>query len=375
MERKIRVHTTVDEGVHAHTHPLELPDGAVAPGTYQTGEADGHSHSVVLEEPLDDGATVRLMTSKDGEVPHSHEVWVEAFEPVETRARELARRETKRLGGHLVETKETERNGVRVGEVRGYIATWKPDTGGIFGVPDQFVRGAFRDSIAEHRARGDRPVRLKDLHGRTIGGFPIDRIREDDVGLYGEGEINLEVQQGREAFSLVRQGVLTDFSVGFTAIDDSIVDGIRIIRKAHLWEGSIVDEPANQAARILEVKSYREPGAALRAAEELKQSRGDLDPEEFKSTVLHLERQLAAFGADSPFDEEDRQFLTAARVEELSRRDLEAVLTATGRFSVKASKIVASRYELPPSEDTGYDGSRILDILRETKRDLGRSRE
>jgi HK97 family phage prohead protease len=144
-------------------------------------------------------------------------------------------------------------NGVPVGVVAGYLSTWQPDSGGKFGVPDQFMPGAWRRSLAEHRARGMRQVRLKDHHGRTIGGFPVETVREDDRGLFAVGHINLDTELGREVYSLVRQGVLVDFSVGYTAVRDEIKGGVRLIYEAQLWETSIVDEPANPGARILAV--------------------------------------------------------------------------------------------------------------------------
>jgi hypothetical protein len=53
----------------------------------------------------------------------------------------------------------------------------------------------------------------------------------------------------------MKQGVLSDLSIGFTSLEDSFENGIRVIRKAIIWEGSIVDEPMNPAARITEVKA------------------------------------------------------------------------------------------------------------------------
>lgn len=167
---------------------------------------------------------------------------------IETKGAARAR-ELKRFGGELVEAKQVDRNGVAVGVVKGYIATWDIDRG-----DDRFVKGAFAESLAEHRAK-NRPLRFKDHHGRTVGGWPIDSVREDERGLYGEAEINLEVQQGREAFSLIKQGVLSDFSIGFSCVDWGIVDGVRVINKAIVWEGSIVDEPMNPKANVTEVKS------------------------------------------------------------------------------------------------------------------------
>lgn len=157
------------------------------------------------------------------------------------------------IGGHVLEVKQVERNGIPVGIVKGYIATWDVDRG-AFGIKDKFIKGAFAKSIKEHKKEG-RQIRLKDHHGRTIGGFPIDTVKEDDIGLYGEGEINLEVQQGKEAHSLALQGVLTDFSVGWSPVQSEMKGNIREITEAIVWEGSIVDEPMNPKARIVEVKS------------------------------------------------------------------------------------------------------------------------
>ncbi len=160
------------------------------------------------------------------------------------------------MGGSIVEVKEATRmsNGEEVGIIEGYIAAFTPDRGGRFGVPDVFHKGAFLESLAEHKHRDNRPIRLKDNHGRLIGGFPIDTVHEDDIGLFGIAEVNLTSRQGREAFSLARQDVLRDFSIGFSSTDDKLGPNRRDIFKATVWEGSLVDEPLNVDAQITEVK-------------------------------------------------------------------------------------------------------------------------
>lgn len=162
--------------------------------------------------------------------------------------------ETKYLGGRVLEVKEESRNGEPVGIVEGYIATWDIDRGG-YSFRDQFVKGCFAESIREYR-RDKRQIRFKDHHGRTIGGFPIDSVKEDSRGLFGRGEINLNVQQGREAYALAKQGVLVDFSIGFQVDEGgaSTGNGLRKITKAIIWEGSIVDEPMNPKANVTDVK-------------------------------------------------------------------------------------------------------------------------
>lgn len=157
--------------------------------------------------------------------------------------------ETKHLGGKITDFKQIDRNGIPVGIVEGYIATWDIDRGN-----DRFKPGAFTEHLKELRAKNRGP-RLKDNHGRTVGIFPIENVKEDSRGLFGIGEINLEVQQGRELYSLVKQKAMTDFSIGYSVQDVEYINGIREIIKSRVWEGSVVDEPMNPEANITDVKS------------------------------------------------------------------------------------------------------------------------
>lgn len=92
------------------------------------------------------------------------------------------------------------------------------------------------------------------MHDVIIGGYPIETVKEDDKGLYGEGEINLSIEAGRNAYGLVKQKVLARKSIGYEAIDKEWKDGIRIIRKSKVYEGSIVDHPMNLNAIVTDVK-------------------------------------------------------------------------------------------------------------------------
>lgn len=230
----------------AHLHIHLMPDGTeTSPPVPDPADENLHWHTVTGNR-----------TSSSGPLGenHTHTVDGEVTTPPIDRDPEVNKgdnmtREIKFVGGNIVEVKQIERNGVPVGVIKGHMATWDLDRG-----LDRFVPGTFLESLERHR-RDNRPIRLKDHHGRTIGGFPIETVVEDEKGLFGVGEINLEVQQGREAFALAKQGVLTDFSIGFSSIEDSVENGVRVIRKAEVWESSIVDEPMNPAAKITEVKA------------------------------------------------------------------------------------------------------------------------
>ena len=143
--------------------------------------------------------------------------------------------------------------GVEVGVVEGYIATWDLDRGN-----DVFLKGAFKDSIEEWKRQG-RDIKAKDMHGESIGVYPVEQLYEDDKGLFGKAYINLELQSGREAMSKARMGIYDRKSIGFSANPEHTKGEFpfgREIGKAHIWEGSLVDEPMNLAAQITSVKAH-----------------------------------------------------------------------------------------------------------------------
>ncbi|MEE8263264.1 MAG: HK97 family phage prohead protease [Gammaproteobacteria bacterium] len=121
---------------------------------------------------------------------------------------------------------------------------------------DIIVKGAFAGTLGEHRAR-DRQIRMLFQHNRSelIGGFPSELAREDGKGLFIVGHINLDTQTGREAFSLMKQGVLEDMSIGFIILDSEMQDGKQLIKEIKLFEISLVAEPANIEAQITAIKS------------------------------------------------------------------------------------------------------------------------
>lgn len=193
----------------------------------------------------------------------------------------------------LTSAETKNRDGVEYGVFEGYASTWDIDRG-----DDIILQGAFIDSIQRHQDNG-RPIRMLYQHksDELIGGFPIDSVREDERGLFVKGEINLGVSKGRDAYALVKQGVLSDMSIGFTISRDDIditqKDGrvIRTIKKAELWEVSLVDEPMNPNAVITNVKAKGLPIAdrgaewdAEGAAERVKEF-GESEPLPFVDVV------------------------------------------------------------------------------------------
>ncbi len=140
------------------------------------------------------------------------------------------------------------------GYIEGYASTFEKDRGG-----DEILPGAFRSTIKRHKKSDDRMIRMYFQHNgmEVIGGFPIDQVKEDKKGLKVVGQINLDVQRGREVYSLAKQGVLSDMSIGYSVKDYDYdkMSGTTFLKDIELWEISIVNEPMNASANILAVKS------------------------------------------------------------------------------------------------------------------------
>ncbi|MEE8341972.1 MAG: HK97 family phage prohead protease [Candidatus Neomarinimicrobiota bacterium] len=136
----------------------------------------------------------------------------------------------------------------------GLASTFEIDTEG-----DQIMPGTFDKALIRLKEKGKSHIQMKFLHNRDeiIGGFPVSKAFENKDGLFVEGQVNLNVQKGREVFSLLKQGVLTDMSIGFflNSFREDTNENIRKVDDIDLGEISLVDMPANLGATIIEVKT------------------------------------------------------------------------------------------------------------------------
>lgn len=133
-------------------------------------------------------------------------------------------------------------------------------------------------------------------------------IKSDSHGLLVTGHINLDVQLGRETYSLMKQGALDSMSVGMGVPRDQyeekeVSEGgrkrkVKHIKKALLHEISLVTIPANPQAVITSVKSdelfrlptIREFEAALRDAEWSRKERAQDGRAAFNDYVAFLKK-------------------------------------------------------------------------------------
>ena len=174
--------------------------------------------------------------------------------------------------------------------------------GSVFDVVDDWddviVRGAFAETL-----RRKTPVMLwQHDSANPIGVY--ERIHEDDIGLWLEGRLLLDIEKGREAHILLKNRAIRGLSIGFLPLawEDEMRSRkkIRVLKDIDLWEVSLVTFPANPKAVVDEVKTVRglenflrdagfsraEAKAALAAVRA--DSQRDAEAEDAKKAALNL---------------------------------------------------------------------------------------
>ncbi len=117
---------------------------------------------------------------------------------------------------------------------------------------DIILRGAFAETLIGRV--GDIKMLWQHQQDEPIGVF--ERMFEDKNGLYVEGKLLLDVARAKEAYALLKEGVISGLSIGYSPIKYRRHEktGVRLLSAVELWEISLVTFPANEAAKITVVK-------------------------------------------------------------------------------------------------------------------------
>ena len=144
------------------------------------------------------------------------------------------------------------------GEFEGY--------GSVFGVKDSYsdiiVPGAFQKSLAAWQEKGRMPALLWQHNmSEPIGIYT--EMREDETGLFLKGRLLIDDDPlAKRAHAHMKAGSLSGLSIGYVLNDyeyDKAKDAF-VLKDIDLWEVSLVTFPANDEARISNVKSLLERG-------------------------------------------------------------------------------------------------------------------
>lgn len=166
------------------------------------------------------------------------------------------------------------------------IAVPYNDTINVSGYKERFERGSI-DNIED--------TKLFYGHKEPIG--KVTRGEDTEDGFIIEAKIS-DTARGQEVLTLLRDGVLNKFSVGFEAISDRQEEGVVVREKVRLREVSVVAFPAYDNASVLSVRQDDTANADIKNMEETNMSENDtIAPEvtELRQAVDLLERKVDSF--------------------------------------------------------------------------------
>jgi|WetSurMetagenome_2_1015567.scaffolds.fasta_scaffold139669_2 uncharacterized protein len=135
------------------------------------------------------------------------------------------------------------------GSFEGYASIFgNIDLGG-----DVIERGAFKEIIKGR----DGKVKVLNQHS-TRDPIGVAEVKQDDKGLYFQGQLILEAPSARSAYALMKGGALDGMSIGYDVLEGGakiLESGIRQLKALKLWEISPVTFGMNPLAGIDSVKS------------------------------------------------------------------------------------------------------------------------
>jgi len=151
--------------------------------------------------------------------------------------------------------------------------------GSVFDVVDDWddvvAPGAFKASLAEHKAASTMPAMLWQHDPDQPIGVWTSMV-EDSKGLRVTGKLALDTVRGKEAYALLKMGALNGLSIGFLSKQWSYDRDteVRTLLEVDLWEVSIVTFQANKAATVTNIKAAPEEMVAPKDAERILRDAG-----------------------------------------------------------------------------------------------------
>lgn len=143
--------------------------------------------------------------------------------------------------------------------------------GSVFGTVDSYgdtiAKGAFKSTLREWKTSGKLPkLLLQHGGGGVFGGnaddmVPIgkwEEMREDDHGLFMRGRLfDVGTDRVKATYAAMKEGELDGLSIGFRTRKSKMDEetGIRTLTDVQLFEVSLVTFPANDPARVAEVRA------------------------------------------------------------------------------------------------------------------------
>lgn len=146
---------------------------------------------------------------------------------------------------------------IKSNDQEGFISGYASVFGHLDDQGDRVIQGAFTASLKNIQENDKWPKMLWQHDPKEpIGQWT--KILQDEQGLYVEGKLLMDVQKGREAYALIKAGVIDGLSIGYRVIEahKSQFAGERLLSQLDLIEVSLVTFAANKKAKIQDIKEH-----------------------------------------------------------------------------------------------------------------------
>ena len=152
------------------------------------------------------------------------------------------------------------------GEFEGYASVFN----GVDSYGDTIAPGAYKKTLKKR----DRGVKMRWNHFGPVIGKWLE-MYEDDNGLYVKGQLTPGHSVAADVLASLKHGAIDGLSIGFyPAKYKEDENGNRKLEEIDLVEISVVEEPADNAARITNVKSAIEEAQSLKEIEQILRDAG-----------------------------------------------------------------------------------------------------
>ena len=158
----------------------------------------------------------------------------------------------------------------------------------VFGLVDSYGDTIAPGAYSKTLQNRERPIQLRWNHyGGVVGKWLT--LREDEKGLYVEGELTPGHSVAQDAYALMKHGAVNGLSIGYRPIDaEQKDDGTRLLKQIDLVEISIVETPADAAALIGDVKSAIDGAESLKEIEALLRDVGGFKRNDVKALISRI---------------------------------------------------------------------------------------
>lgn len=158
----------------------------------------------------------------------------------------------------------------------------------VFGLVDSYGDTIAPGAYSKTLQNRERPIQLRWNHyGGVVGKWLT--LREDEKGLYVEGELTPGHSVAQDAYALMKHGAVNGLSIGYRPIEaEQKDDGTRLLKQIDLVEISIVETPADAAALIGDVKSAIDGAVSLKEIEALLRDVGGFKRNDVKALISRI---------------------------------------------------------------------------------------